>query len=82
MPKRHAWPLLLVVNVVAWCVLVFYETSNAAKPPDNQPFANAVEQRIEMIQVLRDIHAQLKEQNALLRSGQVKVIAVDPEKPR
>lgn len=82
MSRRHAWPLLVAANVVAWCVLVFYETSSAAKPPENEPFANSVEQRIEMIQVLRDIHTQLKEQNALLRSGQVRVVVVDPEKPK
>ncbi len=65
---------LLVVNVVSLCVLSFYQTGTAAPQPGNQPFANAVEQRFEMITQLREISALLKEQNALLRSGRLQVV--------
>ena len=35
---------------------------------------------MEMINELREIKGLLKEQNALLRSGDVKVVVVDPKK--
>ena len=72
MKRRTGWALLIAANVVCYCVLTFYGTTDAAgqKPP----FANAVQQRIEMINRLGDIRQLLKEQNALLRSGKLKVI--------
>lgn len=69
----------LVINVLGWCMLSLQQPSVAAPAKETQPFANAVEQRFEMIQHLRDISAQLKEQNALLRSGNLRVV-VDPLK--
>ncbi len=45
-----------------------------APPEESQPFANSVEQRAEMISQLKEIVAELKEQNALLRSGNLKVL--------
>ena len=58
---------LLAAAVAALCVLGFYSTSGAA-PQGTPPFIDAVEQRGEMIQQLREIKDLLKEQNALLRS--------------
>ncbi len=43
------------------------------------PFANAVEQRAETIRLLREIRDLLREQNALLKSGKVRVVV--QEKP-
>jgi len=42
--------------------------------------ANPVEHRIEMIAELKEIKALLKQQNAILRSGNLKVVFVEPEK--
>ncbi len=79
---------MLLVGAVALCccVLSFYRATDAA-PRAEPPFANSVEQRIETINELREIRALMKEQNALvkeqialLRSGEVKVIVVAPEK--
>jgi hypothetical protein len=61
-------------------VLSFYRTTGAAPPKPKQPFANSVEQRMEMIKELREIKVLLKEQNALWRSGTVRVVVSEPKK--
>jgi hypothetical protein len=80
MTRRVGWTLLIAANVLFLCVLSFYRTTAAAPPKAQQPFANAVEQRMEMIKELQQIRALLKEQNALLRSGTVRVVITDPQK--
>jgi len=77
-PRFWRWPTLIIANAVSLCVLGFYQTSHAQpEQRDNQPFANAVAQRMEMIGLLKEISAQLKQQNELLRSGKLRVIASD-----
>ena len=49
-------------------------TGSAAPKEEREPFANAVAQRAEMIALLKEIHAQLKEQNQLLSSGKLTVV--------
>lgn len=56
------------------CVLGFQQTGSAQPKPTHEPFANSVAQQAEMIQVLREINLQLKEQNDLLKSGTVHVV--------
>jgi hypothetical protein len=81
MTRRAGWALLVAANVVCYCVLSFYQTSNAQQRTGGEaPFANSVEQRIEMVNELKEIKNLLKEQNALLRSGNLKVIVTLPEK--
>lgn len=79
MTRRAGWMWLMVASVLLCCVLGFYWSIEAAPPKPAQPFANSVEQRMEMIQELREIRLLLKEQNALLRSGEVKVVVVEPK---
>ena len=69
----HKFMILLVVNIGFWCVLGFHERTTGQTYPPKIPFANAVEQRIETINELKEIKALLKEQNALLSSGKLKV---------
>jgi type II secretory pathway component PulM len=66
--------IILAINVVGLCVLGFYRPTSAQTPQEQQPFANSVEQRAEIIAQLKDVVAELKEQNALLRSGNLKVV--------
>ena len=66
--------IVLAINVLGLCVLSFYRPTHAAAPDESQPFANSVEQRAEMISQLKEIVAEMKEQNALLRSGNLKVL--------
>ncbi len=88
MSRRTGWTMLIVANVLCYCVLSFYQASDAAGPSKTKlPFANAVEQRFEMIGQLREIRTLLKEQNALareqlmlLRSANEKVAASGPER--
>ncbi len=69
--KRFAsgFALLLLLNGLAWGVLGFYDVLSAAPQSGQQPFANPVDQRQQMIAELVEIKALLKEQNALLREG-------------
>ena len=67
----NRWMMLVGANVLAWCVLSYQQTSNAAP---GEPFANAVAQRAEMVAELKEIKALLKEQNALLRTGKIRVV--------
>ena len=62
------WAVLLTANLFLWGVLSFYESSSAAPPGGTPPFANAVEQRHEIIRELQDIKMLLQEQNQLLRA--------------
>lgn len=81
MRQRAAWAVLLAANALCWGVLSFYQTSDASQKTGGQPpFANSVEQRLEMVGYLRDIRDLLKEQNALLQSGGVKVVVVEEAK--
>ncbi len=79
MNRRTGWALLLAVNALGYCVLSFYQTGTAAPAP--LPFANSIEQRGEMLQELKEIKELLKEQNAMLRSGDAKVTVQLPPRP-
>jgi hypothetical protein len=80
MNRPIRWGLMLGGIVVCCCVLSFYQTTSAQPPQAKEPFANSVEQRMDMLKVLTEIRDQIKEQNALLRSGELKVIVVPPKK--
>jgi len=75
---RSALPSAAVAALVY--VLGFYQASSAQPPKSHEPFANSVAQQAEMIQLLKDISLQLKEQNALLRTGTLNVTLVEPKK--
>lgn len=76
--RANWWPVLMAVLLcVCCCVLSFYQTGNA-QSGTRPTLANAPEDRKEMIANLVEIKNLLKEQNALLRSGQVKVVVVEP----
>ena len=66
------WTVLIALNVLFGCVLCLERGSQAAPA---EPFANSTAQRAEMIALLKEINGQLKEQNALLASGKLQVIA-------
>jgi len=87
MTPRTRWTLAIAAAALCYCVLSFYRATGAAPPADRQPFANAVQQRMEMVNELKEIRALLKEQNAvlkeqtkLLRSGELQVVVSLPEK--
>lgn len=85
------WTVFVMAASLGFCVLGFYQGSRAQNVSDNTtppfnnvtlPFANPVEQRNAMILELRELNAQLKEQNALLRSGKMQVVvAKDATQP-
>lgn len=88
MSRPTAWALGIAGAALFCCVLSFYRAGDAAPLGERQPFANAVQQRMEMINQLTEIRTLLKEQNALLkeqtkllRSGELKVVVSPPEKP-
>ena len=73
---RFHWPSALLGAAAAGmlCMLGLSQPIATAQS-DKQPFANAVEQRQEMVQLLRDGNALLKEQLELLRSGKLHVVS-------
>lgn len=76
MPQRETaqrWTLLLALCAVGLGVLSLYRSTEAAPPVAQLPFANSVEQRFEIINQLKETNALLREQNALLRSGKLRV---------
>jgi hypothetical protein len=77
--KRFAFlATVLLLNVLAFGMLGLYQRTVAGSPSGPpMPFANTTESRLEMIQQLKEIRDLLKEQNALLRSGEVKVIVTE-----
>lgn len=67
--------LVPVAAVIAtWGVLSFYQPSRAQQRGPAQPFANSVQQRMDMVEHLKAIETLLVEQNNLLRSGKLKVV--------
>jgi hypothetical protein len=85
--KRFATSALATSALLAaYCVLSFFQTSLADPPVVKEPFANPTGLRIEMVDELKTVNAQLKEQNALLReqiallrSGGLRVVVTLPE---
>lgn len=74
--RRTGWFVAIVASVLLVCVLSFQQQTDAQSRAE--PFVNSGQQRLEMINLLKEISTQLKEQNALLRSGQVTVIVAPP----
>ena len=75
MNRRFGWAMLLVVGVLVGFASSSYQQSDAGPPmvvaadSDDADDAKAVEQ-------LKEIKTQLKEINALLRSGTLRVVVV------
>ncbi len=67
--NRFRWALLIITNVLLLCMLGLYRSTTAAPAANNEPFANSIEQRAEMIKQLQEINAQLKEQNSMFRAA-------------
>jgi hypothetical protein len=77
MRPRTGLMLLLIANVLCYCVLTFYQTGLAQMSAPRPTLSDPAEERRELIANLEAIKALLKEQNALLRSGDVKVIVTE-----
>ncbi len=74
------WAALVTFNVAAVCMLGFMQTSRAQNPEVMPPFANAVDMQQEIITQLRELNRSVKEQNALLRSGNLHVVVAQPKR--
>jgi hypothetical protein len=74
---RFDWPSALLGAAAACmlCMLGLCQPTATAQSDGSGTFANAIEQRREMISLLRDNNALLKEQIDLLRSGKLQVVA-------
>ena len=77
--RKSGWMVLVIVNVLFGCVLVFQQSGQGQPtnpgPPRGvvDPFAALLNQQAEALAEFRQINALLKEQNALLRSGKLTV---------
>jgi hypothetical protein len=81
MRRPVAWTLLIVANVLCYCVLSLYQPGIAAQPSDPARIANPIEQRADMLDELKQIRELLKEQNELLRSGKLRVVIDQDTRP-
>jgi hypothetical protein len=70
---------LLAVNVLLWLGFAAHQPSGAAQRGSPTTLANPAAQRGEMIRELSAIKSLLREQNELLRSGKVKVVATQAD---
>jgi hypothetical protein len=77
MTRKSGLMLLLIANVLCYCVLSFYQTGAAQSGAPRPTLSDPAEERKAMVSNLEEIKNLLKEQNALLRSGQVKVIVTE-----
>lgn len=68
------WKTLVASHAISLTMLGFYQSSSAAPRAVQEPFANAVEQRFEIINQLKEVNTQLREQTTLLRSGKLQVV--------
>ena len=72
--KPSQFLMLLAANLLVLGVLSFHQTTDAAPRRGTDTFANPLEQRFEILQEIRKTNRLLAEQNALLRSGQLRVV--------
>ncbi|MDZ7620585.1 MAG: hypothetical protein U1E05_26580 [Patescibacteria group bacterium] len=77
MRRPFAWTLLIMANVLCYCVLSLYQPGIAAQANAPDQIANPIQQRADMLGELQKIRELLKEQNELLSSGKLKVIVVE-----
>ena len=71
---------LAVALFVFLGVLSFYRPGAAAPKGAQPPFANAVAQRREIIEQLKELNQNLRQQNTLLQSGKIRVVLTKPKK--
>ena len=64
---RMGWGIAALAGLALVGMLGFYGPPRAVSQPPRMPFSNAVEQRSNMIQELRQIRRLLEEQNRILR---------------
>jgi hypothetical protein len=80
---RFHWPSAFLGAAVACllCMLSLMQPAATAQSDGSSPatFANAIEQRQEMIRLLRDQSSLAKEQLELLQSGKLRIV-VEPQK--
>ncbi len=81
MRRSTAWTLLIMANVLCYCVLSLYQPGIAAQPSGPARIANPIEQRADMLGELQQIRELLKEQNELLRSGKLRVVVEQDARP-
>ncbi len=79
MRRPVAWTLLIVANVLFYCVLNLYQPSIAAQPSGPAQIANPIQQRADMLGELQQIRELLREQNEFLRGGNLRVVVVAQE---
>lgn len=78
---RHstAWTLLIMANVLFYCVLSLYQPGIAAQPSAPAQIANPIQQRADMLGELQQIRELLTEQNKLLHSGKLRVVVIEQD---
>jgi len=77
MRRPAAWTLLIIANVLCYCVLSLYQSGVAAPPSEPNSIANPIQQRASMLSELQQIRELLEKQNELLGNGRLRVVLVE-----
>jgi hypothetical protein len=79
MNRHFGWAMLVAAGVVLGAALGSYERTPAAAQAQD---AEVVDRRADVVEQLKDIKTQVKEINAVLHSGNLRVVVViNPAKP-
>jgi len=77
MNRHFGWAMLVAAGVLLGCVLGTHQKTNAEGPAP----AETQEQDNQIVDQLKEIKAQLKELNGMLRSGTAKVtVGINPSR--
>lgn len=82
MIRRFGWALLVGAGVLLGGALNMYQDTVAAPPSARASSEEQTKGEAEAVHQLKEINAQLKEINTLLRTGTLKVIVVLNPDPR
>lgn len=74
------WLGLLFGGALLFCVLGLYERTTAQTRETKPPFANAVDLQVQILEQLKELNSLMKEQNGLLKSGQLQVIVAEKKR--
>jgi len=81
MSRRFCWAMLVAAGMVLGCALIGYGGTDGPQPPTGDVAAD--DQTAEIAEQLNEIKTQVKQINAILRSGTLTVVvAINPEAKR
>ena len=80
MNRRFGWAILVAIGILLGYASNPYQRTSAG--PVAEPTADSDPQQAEILDQLKDIKTELKELNAMLRTGEARVtVVINPSRP-